>query len=151
MASIEVLYYYNKKIFDNINIAVTNAVQNAMAKTLELATTEAKKLLTAQKAVDTGRLRSSITYNYTGSGQTKVQPFKKGADPEGRTETVLKEPKEMNAVIGILGTDVSYAPYIEYGTKYMAGRPALHPALNFAGNIIEAKVKQEIGKIKKVE
>jgi phage gpG-like protein len=145
MSKIEVLYYYNKNVFDDIHKAVISAVEIAMAKTLELAVTEAKKLV----RVDTGRLRSSFTYNYTGSGKTAVQPFKK-TDAEGKSETVIKEPKEMNAIIGLLGTNVTYASYQEYGTKYMTGKPALHPALNYAGNIIESKIKQEIAKIKKV-
>jgi hypothetical protein len=33
----------------------------------------------------------------------------------------------------------------------MAGRPALHPALILAGNLLPEKIRQELAKIKKVE
>lgn len=146
-SKVEVLWHYDKKIFDKIGLVVESAIQKAMAKTLELAKTEAKHLC----RVDTGRLRSSITSNYTGSGQTVIQPFTKGADSEGKTETIIKEPKEQGAIVGLLGTNINYAPYQEYGTKTMTGKPYLHPALILAGNLLPEKIRQELAKIKKVE
>jgi len=55
-------------------------------------------------AVDTGRLRASITHRIEGGGY------------EERT-------------IGYVGTNVEYAPYLEFGTSKMAARPWLTPAL----------------------
>ena len=52
--------------------------------------------------VDTGRLRSSITHSIS---------------PE-RIPTWAK-----------VGTNVEYAEYVEYGTRYWAGKPFLRPAL----------------------
>ena len=58
----------------------------------------AKEELTRQGAVDTGRLRASV----------------------------------LNAIEGddsvVIGTNVEYAPYIEFGTSKMAARPYLRPA-----------------------
>ena len=52
--------------------------------------------------VDTGRLRSSITHEV-------------GGDPEG--------------IVARVGTNVEYAPHLEYGTSRMKARPFLRPAL----------------------
>lgn len=52
--------------------------------------------------VDTGRLRASIVFLL------------------GRTQ---------NAVFAEIGTNVEYAPYQEFGTKYMTAQPFLIPAL----------------------
>jgi HK97 gp10 family phage protein len=52
--------------------------------------------------VDTGRLRASITHEIA-------------SDVEG--------------LVGRVGTDVEYAPYVEFGTGRMAAQPYLRPAL----------------------
>ena len=57
--------------------------------------------------VDTGRLRSSITDELA-------------MDDEG--------------LVGRVGTDVEYAPYVELGTSRMAAQPFLRPALAAAGD-----------------
>lgn len=59
------------------------------------------KVESAAKArcpVDTGRLRSSITWRIETDGQ---------------------------GIVGIVGTNVEYAIYVHEGTRYMAGRPFL--------------------------
>lgn len=53
-------------------------------------------------AVDTGRLRSSISHGIR-------------RDPGG--------------LLAVVGTNVDYAPYVEFGTRYMAAQPFLRPAL----------------------
>lgn len=84
--------------FDDNSEAVLNALRNAVERGLmaigETAVTYAKKSLTEQKAVDTGRLRNSINYLV-------------------RDDEVY------------IGTNVEYAPYVEFGTgKYAdGGRP----------------------------
>lgn len=37
--------------------------------------------------------------------------------------------KRMDSLIGMVGSNVEYAPYIEFGTKYFVGKPYLRPAL----------------------
>lgn len=56
--------------------------------------------------VDTGRLRSSIAYRIEGG----------------------------NEVVGIVGTSVEYAPFVEFGTRFMAAQPFLRPALQAASS-----------------
>lgn len=53
--------------------------------------------------VDTGRLRASIAEEL-------------GEDSRGLVE--------------VIGTDVTYAPHVEYGTSRMAAQPYLRPALD---------------------
>jgi len=52
--------------------------------------------------VDTGRLRSSITHALE---------------------------RDMRGLVGIIGTDVEYAPFVELGTSRMDAKPFLRPAL----------------------
>lgn len=55
-------------------------------------------------AVDTGRLRQSIGVQKVGEGHYRV------------------------------GTNVEYAPYLEFGTRRMAARPFMRPALEQLNN-----------------
>lgn len=55
--------------------------------------------------VDTGRLRSSITHEVD-------------RDSEG--------------LVGTVGTNVEYAPYVEFGTSHNQAQPFLRPALGAA-------------------
>lgn len=55
--------------------------------------------------VDTGRLRASINHRLEADGQ---------------------------GLVAIIGSDVEYAPYVEFGTRYMRAQPYLRPALNAA-------------------
>lgn len=55
--------------------------------------------------VDTGRLRSSITHEV-------------GRDGEG--------------LVGTVGSNVEYAPYVEFGTSHNQAQPFLRPALGAA-------------------
>lgn len=85
----------------------------------------AKEIITAKKAVDTGRLRNSITHataNYSG-----VRTY---SDNEGKSysdATTKSSPRDNEVYIG---TNVEYGPYIEFGTsrKNGAARPFLRPA-----------------------
>lgn len=56
-------------------------------------------------AVDTGRLRASINWRLAQDSQ---------------------------GLLGIIGTNVTYAPHVEFGTRYMAAQPFLRPALSAA-------------------
>lgn len=67
--------------------------------------------------VDTGALRQSY-----------------GAIPESR-DTV------------IIGSDMEYAPYVEYGTSKMAAQPHLTPAFMQAEVTFEARMAEEMRKI----
>ena len=93
----------NVKINDN-----SAAVKEQLNRNIEKALTEiglkwqeiVTKEITDMKAVDTGRLRSSMTYEVDA--------------PNKRT---------------VVGTNVEYAPYVHEGTSRMAARPFLKNSL----------------------
>jgi HK97 gp10 family phage protein len=82
-----------------------NGRDGEMAK--ELARRAVKVETSAKRLcpVDTGRLRSSITWEL-------------GHDDIG--------------LLAIIGTNVEYAPYVEFGTSRMRAQPFLRPALGAA-------------------
>ena len=91
--------------------------------------------------VDTGRLKGSIT-TVSGMGQ-RTKPSGKGSDA-GDT---IAQPKDKNETY--VGTPVSYAPYMEYGTVKTNAqaflRPALDVAMGRAPRIVEIEAKREFG------
>ena len=81
----------------------------------------AKKKITKAKAVDTGRLRNSITYALAGE-ETHVKSYKAnkgGKERETYTYDGTAEGKKGSGVY--IGTNVEYAPGIELGTHRSAG------------------------------
>lgn len=87
---------------DQLFAGSDSAVGKFVAKKVVQVNRGAKRLA----PVDTGRLRSSITYEI------------------GQEGTVI---------VGRVGTNVHYAPYLELGTRRMRARPFLRPALAAAG------------------
>ena len=84
--------------------------------------------ITEMGAVDTGRLRNSITFATADEqGKPNMQPTK---SEEGKAEPAdyeMHATPEEGAVY--VGTNVEYAPYIEKGRKGMKGRPFLQNAV----------------------
>ena len=81
----------------------------------------AKKKITQAGAVDTGRLRNSITYALAGE-ETHIKSYKAdkgGKDRETYTYDGTAEGKKGSGVY--IGTNVEYAPGIELGTHRSAG------------------------------
>lgn len=89
----------DKQVRDNLRrIAIDlhgKPIVDAMTKAVLIVERRAKK----NAPVDTGRLRNSITHAIESSG---------GLNPHVR---------------GIVGTNVKYAPYMEFGTGTFVGRP----------------------------
>jgi HK97 gp10 family phage protein len=71
-------------------------------------------------AVDTGRLRGSITWA-TSLKQDRVRGKAKYGDRVDR-------PNRSRVVH--IGTNVEYAPHVEYGTRRMSAQPFLRPAFD---------------------
>lgn len=97
-----------------IMAALRNAVERGLMAIGEKAETYAKDNIDAQGAVDTGRLRNSITYATEGhSGQTlKYTKEMQKAGQEATPQSVsVSEPDTV-----YIGTAVFYGPYIECGT-----------------------------------
>lgn len=83
----------------------------------------ASKLLTKSGAVDTGRLRASLSYiTYSGSGSklSSVSESQGGDTLSGRTS----QRTEL-----VVGSNVSYASLIEIGNNGVFARPYVLPAI----------------------
>lgn len=114
---------------------VLNELKDSLERALEkiglFAEGQAKLYLTTSNAVDTGRLRNSISHatntnigslNYSWGNSTKGRNINAGSG----TTSPKGSPEENNVVIG---TNVEYAPYIELGTSKITPRPYLKPAI----------------------
>ena len=104
---------------------VLDALERAKKRGLEAigltAEGHAKKKITEGKAVDTGRLRNSITYALAGE-ETHIKSYKAdkgGKDRETYTYDGTADGKKGSGVY--IGTNVEYAPGIELGTHRSAG------------------------------
>lgn len=98
------------------------AVKKALTEIGIEAEAHAKEIITEKGAVDTGRLRNSITYQVG--------------------ETNSKEP------CVYVGTNVKYALWVEDGTSRMKARPYLKPAVENFGDQYKEIVERSLGKIK---
>jgi hypothetical protein len=91
-------------------------------------------------AVDTGRLRSSISFNWTGSGKGR-------GDTEagsGKQDGVGQPPSEgSDTFTVVVGTNVVYGRYLELGTNKMLPRPYLRPILEKYRSIIANIFREE--------
>uniref|UniRef100_A0A6M3MF03 Putative tail protein n=1 Tax=viral metagenome TaxID=1070528 RepID=A0A6M3MF03_9ZZZZ len=88
-------------------------------------------------AVDTGRLRSSVTHNVTG------RPGRDLPDPGG-SKTEAK---------GYVGTNLEIGPYLEFGTSRMKERPWLYPTITeeatAVAKLVQNVIKRAIAKAKR--
>jgi phage gpG-like protein len=90
----------------------------------------AKEMVSVKKA----RLKSSISTNWAGSSMAegKTGPQAEGGDG-------VKRPEGSKELLYVVGSNVKYAPYQEFGTKRMSARPYLFPAyFSYEGETIKA-------------
>lgn len=87
-------------IFTDNSAEVINAKNAAIARALEAMGLQAEGYAKMLAPVDTGRLRNSLTH-----------------DARPSEEAVY------------IGTNVEYAPYVEYGTRRSRAQPYLEPAI----------------------
>ena len=92
----------------------------------------AKKKITKAKAVDTGRLRNSITYALAGE-ETHVKSYMANKGGKKRETYTYEGTADGEKGSGVyIGTNVEYAPGIELGTHRSAG--AVHFLQDSAAN-----------------
>jgi HK97 gp10 family phage protein len=98
------------------------ALERAKKKWLVSAgvTLEGDAISYADGFTDTGRLRGSITYQTKNEG-SQVRSPANGGDK-------ISKPRDDDTVT--VGSNVEYAPYLEYGTKYQRAQPYLRPAID---------------------
>ena len=122
------------QLVDNSSTA-KNGLKSAVRRALMViglkAERYAKTNCTEMKAVDTGRLRNSITFALAGeAANTSSYTADRGKGdkpPAAGTYSGTAEGNSGDAVVYI-GSNVEYAPYIELGTAKMGPRPFLHNA-----------------------
>lgn len=123
------------------------ALERALDKIGIAAEGHAKLYLTMSDAVDTGRLRNSISHATRTNVQSKHYSWgksKKGRSVKAGSDSTTPRgiPEEKSIVVG---TNVKYAPIIELGKGGMAPRPYLKPAilehLSQYRSIIEKEMK----------
>lgn len=105
----------NRIVFDEAGLhALFTGEDGAVGKELARRVIKVETAAKRLCPVDTGRLRSSITHEI-------------GEDRQG--------------LVGVVGTDVEYAPHVEFGTYAMAAQPFLRPALSaLGGDGVEVEV-----------
>ena len=81
-----------------------------------------------------GRLRGSITHAVASGGSTPKNPAKAGDAVSRPTDDVTLH----------VGTNVEYAPHVEYGTVRMRAQPFLRPALDNNRKAMQALYAQEL-------
>lgn len=93
-------------------------------------------------AVDTGRLRASLSFITPSGDMAKVPPSMPRADnppvEESKSGDKLKGLAENKTVI--VGTNVEYASYVHNGTKRMRARPFLREGIDNTKNQIQSQV-----------
>lgn len=88
----------------------------------------AKRSLTDQGAVDTGRLRNSVTYALDGEATAISDYTDDKGDQRGQYDGKAPAESKGNRAVYV-GTNVEYGPSIESGTYKMRARPYIKPAI----------------------
>ena len=84
----------------------------------------AKETITEMGAVDTGLLRNSITFAIGGGPANATEYASDSGATTGAYEGEMPSDHGGDHTVYI-GTNVYYAPYVEFGTRKMAARPFL--------------------------
>ena len=103
-----------------------SAMDKAIEKALVTAGVILERQAVALTPVDTGRLRGSITY--------RTQRKESRLDAPATAKDQVSRPARKWTLH--VGTNVEYAPHLEYGTVKMGAQPYLRPALNAEKNNI---------------
>lgn len=99
----------------------------------------------ANVPVDTGRLRGSISENWTNSGKSRGDVDGKAAAEDG----VGQPPVRRDTFTAVVGTNVEYAPFVEFNDKAQHEVGSAHflygAYFSYEGDVAE-EVKNELAK-----
>lgn len=95
-------------VFRDESENVRREAEDRLKRALTEAALHLESEIAIRTPVDTGRLRASISH---------IAPLGRSEEGGGR----LSGPGAVNAAY--VGTNVAYAPYVEFGTRYMAAQP----------------------------
>jgi hypothetical protein len=123
-----------------VGVEVQKAVKRGVNRTALAIETDAKKKLTSDGHIITGRLRASI-HAETKEGQSFNYSDKDGNAFDGS----LRE--QIGEVEAVAGTNVEYAPYIEFGTSKIAADSYLGYAAVKQDKLLRERVTEEINKV----
>lgn len=116
--------YTFKNNTDEVLTALEKAIENGLTAIGMTAEGHAKRKITDYPAVDTGRLRNSITFAI--SGENANAPTY--TDSEKNTYTYEGTAPDDKEKAVYIGTNVEYGSFVELGTSKMPPRPFLKPA-----------------------
>ena len=122
--------------------AIITALQTVGVQAQAHATAE----ITAQGAVDTGRLRASITFAVSGDS---ARQHNYTDDLGNNYSEPVQGAGESTDHTLYLGTNVEYAPYVELGTSKMPARPFIRPAVENHLSEYQQIFEQTLSKIGK--
>ena len=119
------------EVVENHTDDIINALPEAIETALEMIGAEASGIAGELSPKDTGLLRNSMTYAIAGKPAKKdtykaSDPDKQGKIKEGSYEGIAPDDGEQAVFIG---TNVEYAPYIEYGHHSYTGRHMIQHAI----------------------
>jgi hypothetical protein len=120
-----------QKAIDNMKLDRED-VRQALAESGLKMEGDAKQICTDMGAVDSGRLRASISTALDGDS------------PKGGDEVIPPSKDPLSIAVLRLGSSVEYSPYVVFGTKRMMGRDFLTPAVYNNLNDIIARIKSKI-------
>lgn len=124
---------------------ILTATEKGLVKCGHAVERDAKRMC----AVDTGRLRASISIAWTGYGGDRARIT--NPVPETQKDDTVSVPDDKEFTV-MVGTNVDYASYLEYGTYGMGGaQPFLFPAYEYNIKHIKEYIKGEIPKKMELE
>jgi hypothetical protein len=116
------------------------AIKKGVDRTALAIESSAKRKITSDGHIITGRLRASIHAELQ-EGKPFTYHDNKGQSFEGALE------EEFGKLEAIAGTNVFYAPFIEFGTKYFSGDSFLNWAAVKEGKLLKPRIEQELQKL----
>jgi HK97 gp10 family phage protein len=129
-----------EKLLDNLKryqIVKTEACRNVLKAAGFAIATDAKRYC----PVLTGRLRASLSVNWSSSGMTRGKVNGKAEAEDG-----VGQPAGKPGLVVVVGSNVQYAPYVEEGSRYMPARHYLFRAYRDHRDKIEQRLKDILGK-----